>query len=337
MSPELAALIAEQGGVVTRAQALRWETRQDVDRWIREGTWVLVQRSVYATRERAEAARTPAQQHLLAALARCVVTTGDTVVSHGSAATILGIPQRRTLVGPPRLTVHVPASTTAGGIRGRYLAPVPAEHRILVDGVPLTSGARTVADLCRTRDERSAVVVADAGLRLGLSREEILAVLAYCRRWPYVADARMTISRASRWSESPLESLALRWCRIQGLPRPEQQLTIRTEGGRFLARVDLIWPELRTVAELDGQVKYAEDDDAQRPGRVAWREKLREDGIRDRGIEVARGYWSDDADDGARFAQRVRRAAARAASYTGAPTYRIVDERDHAQRGPLAA
>lgn len=338
MSPKLAALIAEQGGLVTRAQALRWASRRDVDRWIANGAWVLVRRGVYATRERYVAARTSSQRHLLMSVARCLVTGGDTVVSHESAATVLYIPLLRALTGQPRVTVHTPDSTTAGGVLGRYLAPVPAEHRMLVAGVPLTSPARTVADLCRTPDERAAAVVADGGLRLGVPREAILNVLAYCRRWPYVAAARETVRLASRWSETPLESLALRWCRLQGLPVPEQQLTVRTEQGRFLARVDFVWPELRTVAEVDGQLKYDEDEaDRQRPRRVAWREKLREDGMRDHGLEVARGYWSDDADDGAQFAQRVRRAMARAASYTGTPTYRILDERDHAQRGPLAA
>lgn len=339
MSPELELLAGEQAGLFTRWQALQSCPRRLVDAWIATGEWPQVQRGVYTTRARwAAVAGDPSRRHLLEAVARCLVTSGDTVVSHQSAATVLGIPLLWPLTGAPRITVHTPDSTTAGGILGRYLAPVPAEHRILVDGVPVTSAARTVADLCRTRHERSAVVVADAALRLGLPREAVLEVLATCRRWPYVAQARRVVEQATRWSESPLESLAMRWCRLQGLPTPEQQLTIRTDRGGFLARVDLVWPDRGTVAEVDGEVKYAEDErEPLRPRRVAWREKLREDGMRDHGLQVARGYWSDDADDGARFAQRVRRAFARAASYTGTPTYRIVDERKHAQRGPLAA
>ena len=326
--------------VFTRGQAARCFGRRYVDAQIRAGDWVLLYRGVYTTKEK-WAATDAAHRCMLAGLARCVTTSGDTVVSHESAAGVLSIPLLRRMTGPPRITVHTPGSTTAGGIGGRYLAPVPREHRIFVRGVPITSAPRTVADLCRTDDMRSATVVADAALRLGVSRDHVLEVLAFCRRWPYAAAARETMRWASRWSESPLESLALRWCRLQGLPLPEQQLTIRSDAGRFLARVDFVWPELRTVAEVDGQVKYLDDADdpeqAKRADRVHWKEKLREDGLRDHGIEVARGYWSDVPDDGARFAQRVRRAFARAASYTGTPTYRIVDGRDHARRGRLAA
>jgi hypothetical protein len=170
---------------------------------------------------------------------------------------------------------------------------------------------------------------------MGVERDDVLAVLAECMRWPEVVAAREVVSLASRWSESALESISLHWCRVQGLPQPEQQLTIRTEGGRFLARVDQVWEEYRTIGELDGRKKYTAD--TRLPEAVVWQEKLRQDALADAGAQIVRGYWSDDRDCGAAWAARVRRAFERGTSYNAPPTYRISDERDHVQRGPLAA
>lgn len=343
MRPKLARLAAEQGGVFTRAQAVAVHGRRDAEARLRSGEWVTVCRGVLATREvYAAAMRDPARRHLLRGAAAILKTRRPAVLSHEYAATVLGIPLLHRLTGPPTLTVDGPAPRTSGGVTGRHVAPVPAAQQMKVGRVSVTTPARTVADLCRTEDTRSALVVADAALHRGLDRSAVAAVLAGCRRWPHVVAARQHTALASPWSESPLESLSLRWCREQGLPTPEQQLTVRSEGGRFVARVDLVWEEHRTVGELDGRMKYVGDEpvsaeERRRRERALWREKLREDVVRDLGLQVVRGYWSDDADDGAAFAERARRAFARGASYTGNPTYRIFDERDHAHRGPLAA
>jgi len=345
MTLTFGALVAQQGGVFTRAQALAAHGRRDADARLASSEWVTVRRGVLCTRTTYdEARRDPARWHLLEGAAAILKTQRPAVLSHESAATVLGIAFLHRLTGPPRLTVLGPAPRTGSNHCGRHVAPVPAAQQMTIERVRLTSPARTVADLCRTTDTRAALVVTDAALHRGLDRSAVAAVLATCRRWPHVAAAREHLRLASRWSESPLESLSLRWCREQGLPAPEQQLTVRTDGGRFLARVDLVWEDHRTVGELDGRVKYVAEErlndspvERRRRELALWQEKLREDGMRDLGLEVVRGYWSDDADDGAEFAERARRAFARGASYTGSPTYRIVDERDHARRGPLAA
>ncbi len=57
---------------------------------------------------------------------------------------------------------------------------------------------------------------------------------------------------------------------------------------------DLGWPELRTVGEFDGMVKYGR---FRRPGETVAdavvREKLREDAIRDTGLRVVRWTWTE--------------------------------------------
>jgi hypothetical protein len=46
--------------------------------------------------------------------------------------------------------------------------------------------------------------------------------------------------------------------------------------------------------------------------------------MRDAGLEVARGYWSDRPDHGRAFVERVRRAMARGAARTDVPTYGVL-------------
>lgn len=84
------------------------------------------------------------------------------------------------------------------------------------------------------------------------------------------------------------------------------------DGRRLVGRVDFAWPEHRTIAELDGRVKYGRllgpGDD---PGEVVFREKLREDLLRDLGWEVVRWVWAD-LDHPERIAERLQRAFRRA-------------------------
>ncbi len=321
----------EQGGVVTRAQARAALGRAGLDRAMRAGAWVSLTHGVLTTGAlHAATADDPVRRHLLLGAGRLTRTAEEAWLSHESAALVYELPLWKPVEGNPRITVEGPSPRTATHRSGRHVAPVPLAQRSVVRGLAVTSAARTVADLCRTPDEYAAAVVADGALAKGLDRAEVLAVLAACRHWPHVIAARATVALASPWSESPLESLALVWCRRQGLPRPQQQITIRRADGRFLARSDLVWEQHRTVGEVDGKVKYTD-------ATVLWREKLREDELRETGLEVVRGFWSDAADGGADFAMRVRRAFARAARRPDPLSCRLIDERDHARGGPLAA
>jgi hypothetical protein len=64
--------------------------------------------------------------------------------------------------------------------------------------------------------------------------------------------------------------------------------------GAVIGRVDFGWPELRTIGEFDGLVKYGRtlrpDQD---PVEVLVAEKLREDALRAEDLGVTRWIWSD--------------------------------------------
>ena len=70
------------------------------------------------------------------------------------------------------------------------------------------------------------------------------------------------------------------------------------------ARVDALFAEQRTIVEFDGRVKYDDPD-------AIWREKLREDRLRELGYEVVRVTWAELFDPVA-LAAKVRRAFDRA-------------------------
>ena len=99
----------------------------------------------------------------------------------------------------------------------------------------------------------------------------------------------------------------------QGLLPTELQLVVHGQDGP-LGRVDFAWPEHRTLAEFDGRIKYGR---LLRPGEdvgeAVFREKHREDLLRDLGWQVVRWIWAD-LDEPRVIADRVRRAFARAHS-----------------------
>ena len=92
------------------------------------------------------------------------------------------------------------------------------------------------------------------------------------------------------------------------LPPPVLQWEVPAR--RRLGRTDFGWPELRTVGEFDGRIKYGRLlRPGQEPGDVVFAEKRREDAIRDAGFRVVRWVWAD-LDDFGDVVARLRTAFA---------------------------
>lgn len=135
---ELMRLAALQGGVVSRAQAIAaGHTRHTIDGKLKSGVWGRVAKGVY---------------RLVPAIDRddlllgAVATLPDPVVSHTSAARLLGVGGLPDL-GP---SVTVAATTThrfEGVVVHRAAVGVPEDHRIVVQRLPVTTVARTLVDL----------------------------------------------------------------------------------------------------------------------------------------------------------------------------------------------
>lgn len=253
------------------------------------------------------------QRHCVRARELASEMAGRAAVSHESAALLHGLLLPAGL--PSRVHLTWPGSPGRSGTpnvtphRGR-LDAVDLMH---LDGVVVTSVARTVFDVGRLGVWQRAIAAADSALRLRLcSRADLDDVVGRNERIPGASRARRIIDFADGSSESVGESI----CRLRmaqlGLPAPTLQSVITGLEGPLTYRVDFEFVALRTVAEFDGKVKYGRLlAPGQSPGDAAFAEKVREDRIRDTGRQFVRIVWADLGDFQSllpRFAAAFRRS-----------------------------
>lgn len=251
-------------------------------RSVRRGAYVLdptpVQETVSAHREQIAAA--------------VGLLTAPAVVSHMSAAVLHGLP----LWDAELARVHLIRDRPNGGhvdpLVHLHVMPLRRGDVTEIDGIAVTSLARTVCDLARSLSSFKAVPIGDAALARGLEPRELADVLARCRGWRGVVRARRTIDFLDARSESPGESCSRVVLHEQGLPKPDLQVKVYDDRGYLLARSDFGWIERRTLGEYDGKGKYGE---LRRPDQTAedvvLDEKDREDRLRDHGWQIARWTW----------------------------------------------
>jgi len=282
----------------------------DLTRLVERRELVRVRRGAYVEPPTAPLSAEARHRQLVAATLPLVA--GDAVVSHRSAAVLHGLP----LLDPPPEQVELTRSTARGGknrsLLHLYAAPLPPDEVTEIEGLPVTSLARTVVDLGRSLPFDAAVVTGDPALHAGLDPGLLEASLALAAFRPGVAAARRAVRFLDGLSESPGESLSRVGMARDGIPKPKLQLRVPVEPGRLVARCDFGWPKYKTVGEFDGKVKY---EKLLRPGEtmrdVVWREKKREDALRDLGWQVVRWLWADLYRPGV-VAERLQRAFARA-------------------------
>jgi hypothetical protein len=275
---------------------------------VRTGELVKIRYGVYATASiiaRAEA--DPCFAHALQVFAVRAIGTRKAVASHHSAAQMHGLD----LLHKPSaetVTLTMPRSNRTGRHAHviHHAAELPGEHVTKLYNQPVTTAARTVADIARTSTFMEGVVTADSALReRRTSKAELRRVIASCARWPGISKAKEVTDFASPSAESVLESCARVSFRDQSLPTPELQVNMLGHDGNFIARVDFLWRGFCTVAEADGLLKYNGRDDA-----IA---ELRRDRLlREAGYEVVHFTWKELFAEPARVAARIRAAFARA-------------------------
>jgi hypothetical protein len=274
-------------------------TDAELRRMRRSGVLAPVRRGSYAAA--ATAPDTLEARHLLLVRATLPHLAPGWVVSHQSAAVLLGLP----VWDLPLDRVHVLRDGTGGGrvTRGvhRHVAPLREDEVVRVGGMRVTHPARTVVDTASTAPFEQAVVVADAALA---PRPDGLPPLtdrpglrdALERRGRHGrAAARRAIAFADGGARSPGESRSRVALWRAGLPVPLLQYEVRSVDGRRLGFADFGWPDLRTVGEFDGRVKYGRAllRPGQVPADVLVAEKTREDAIRATGLGMVRWTWPD--------------------------------------------
>lgn len=251
-------------------------------------------------------ARTDAEVTLPAERAAALAYAG-TPLSHVASARTHG---RIPLVGVPKvkpeMTVPPRANGNLPGVHV-YRARLRPHDLVVVDGILVTSLARTVLDLARDYSLRTSVPALDFVLHEGLvSPDELLDVLDFCRGWPRVTRARRALELCDSRSESPLESISRLIIPELGLPSPEPQVIIRDLDGRFVARTDLYWDQFGVVGEADGRGKYVD-------GEIVFAEKDRHEDLDDLHLEITRWGWQRVWFEPALLRQRISAAFERGA------------------------
>jgi hypothetical protein len=141
-----------------------------------------------------------------------------------------------------------------------------------VDGIPLSTVARTLVDIGIPWGEGMAGRCLDEAVGRGLTSERTVAAVLHrvARRGRNgVGPMRLVLADRLGWSsitESQLEAEFLRIMHAAGIEPPISQVCIVKRGGRLIARVDFVYPELRLVIELDGE-RYHSDRDTFRKDR----------------------------------------------------------------------
>jgi hypothetical protein len=235
----IAELAARQHGVVSRTQLAELGIAPAmVTRRLATGRLLRVAHGVYAVGVLPPSAEARAMAAVLA-------SGPGAVLSHASAAAVHGL--RRS--ASRRIHVTVPFAsgrrTTARLQVHRARRPVESTT---VDGIPVTTVARTLADLAET--ERSRVLERACeqahGLRLLDMREIDALVAAHPRRpGPLRLRALLAAHDLDQTTRSGLEDAFLELCDDHGLPRP----LVNARVGGF--EVDFHWPAARVIAETD--------------------------------------------------------------------------------------
>ncbi len=154
---------------------------------------------------------------------------------------------------PIEVTIPDPIGTRrrAGVSVGR--TALAFEEIVIRRAMPVTSALRTVVDLAGRNPLTEGVVAADMFLHARLV--SIVELRTYVAEHPGVkgvARLRRVVDLAEPKAESAMESRLRMLLVLAGLPRPEVQVSIRDDQGRFLGRPDLLYRSQRLAIEYDG-------------------------------------------------------------------------------------
>jgi very-short-patch-repair endonuclease len=182
----------------------------------------------------------------------------------------------------PGITVHTARS-------------IHPDDRAEIDGIPVTSVARTIVDLAGQLDDRRlTAVVNEAEVRRLFDLRAIEAVLERRRGAKGGRRVRRVLANYTEppgYSATKAEALFQSLCKQYALPRPQRVSKVGYE-------LDFYWPDARLAVEVDGRAFHAT------------RRAFQEDRERDRllateGIQVARVTWRDLTREPERLARQL--------------------------------
>ena len=285
---------AQQHGVVTRSQLMVLGlSGSAIGRRLEAGRLQPLHRGVYLVG--------PVRSHRVTDMAAALAGGPEALISHVSAASLW----RMGKVEPPsEVHLSVPGSgrSRRPGIRFHRVAQWADDERAVVDGIPVTSPARTLLDLAGMVGVRELERAAAFAMREGLIDSGELARLPerYLRR-PGLAMVRSLLRdlEGPSFTRSEAERRCLDLFREAGLPRPHSNVPC----GPY--ELDLFWPDHGVAVEVDGRAHHS--------SRRRFEGDRRKDmWLRARGIQVIRLTWRQITRDAVASAVQLGQVLARA-------------------------
>lgn len=228
------------------------------------------------------------------------------VISHHTAALLLGLPLPSWLAADPRVHVTVPAGSRPPQMIGVVGHELITELMTVtyVDGIPVTSAMQTWIDLGTVLPRTPLVTIADhlcGGERPNWVPDDFRRATRRLAGRRGVKRLREAAALARPRVDSPKETETRLLLIDAGVPEPVTNFTITDAAGTFVARVDLAWPRLRVCVEYEG--------DGHRTDRAQFRKDItRRERLEDLGWRVIRVTDHDLHDGAPEFLRRVRAA-----------------------------
>lgn len=293
--------LLERDGLLLRDRALTAVDPDDLLTALRSGRIRRIQRGIYLPR------RIEASPLVLARAAMLSSGAAGAVPSHQTAARMhnIAVPEND----------HVQHVTVAREQRRRNRPDLRFHTRSLgcgevekIGGVPVTSVARTLADLAASADRLHAVWALDDCLRRrSCTKPEVVAVLRRWRGGAGCLSARERLDEADGVAESILETAGRLALRDRGVPLPIPQYHLRGPEGTLVARLDGAYLREKVALEFDGADPHGLPE-------AVFRDRWRQNGLPELGWTVLRFTWWDVMRDPDGVAAIVRRTLSRRAS-----------------------
>jgi very-short-patch-repair endonuclease len=143
-------------------------------------------------------------------------------------------------------------------------------------GMPVTTAARTAFDIGRVPGLETAVIRIDALRRAtGLGVDSIHVIAERHRGGRGIRQLRRVLELSDPGAESPQETRTRLVLTSAGLRPTHTQLEVRDQFGRFVARLDMGWPDALVAVEFDGAQHWTDPRQRSRDiDRIAELEEL---------------------------------------------------------------
>jgi len=227
-------------------------------------------------------------------------------VGHASAAFLHGLPPHPAKPDPVTVAV-VGRDLRRPDIDIRRTTTLAEDEATEVEGIPVTTPARTILDLAAALPSAElAALIAEAYAQGLTSAGQLRSLIARHRGRPGTAALREMLARerGPKITDSEAERRFLTLVRAAGLPEP--RAGVRMHG----YRVDFLWPGERLVVEVDGYRFHSS-------GARFRSDRRRDQDLIAHGLTVMRVAWSHIVDEP--YALIARLAAALAGARLAQP------------------